>query len=866
MSRYNGYDDDDDDRDDRYDSDHRSTSSGNRNFGKTSNFSTMISEDGRFFGIKLDPMLADRAKNLFPMLLAYVTDKGGDWAIKEFGPKYGRLVGYGIAASEQVVQTGINTHQAVKSLNDLRAAVRPLSKAKGDVNSTSALSGDNEVVANARAKISGIYWQSLVETGVSTIGAVPALVINYKKAKTRVHDYELNRKYEEAKGDPKKLAKILDEELAGSSHALKGINAQEIRAAMDEIVETRRTEYEKKFDAFKSKHERELKTDINAVLDELKKPDANVTGHISKLRRLGVNTQGLSENIEWARRNYRNSPAKQKEEITRVVKEFTGYSDPTKRGRSSSRGSGTYIEDALRAKFVRQHGAFDQTDLEYLTREEQSQLRSNRDISATEKDRIEQQIHKMEDAHKKVEQEKENGKSETSDIKKIIDLGVQLGAGVVREMATKLVGGKTLEKYQKPIALDRILHLRRTIEEANENPSETVPPIPKSNDKDMGYVHYVHEIFQQHQKDSNWPEIGDRFTDNFEKARWDDAAIMELSDAELTPYEYAIKTIAQRVKTGRMDAIALIELVGDKQKKIVHSDGRSFGPHGAGKDDAAIKEAMLKVIDEKTIALHAGHEQTDAQINEKLGNFVFSVADLKKALESKDMDPLYRAFTFTLFSDVVGSDQKLCSRIGISNERCQELRKETTATFHAMLDGAVGVLAEMIENDPEKLDKYLKLTDKEKELIRSLAGRAGEEGKGVADLAANPEELKSLETSVANAAMTLGKAPAEADENGKPKNFWQRVVEATRKPKKKTSERITDEYTEEKIEDTKSIVKSEKSRFDDSDELEDSDRMPDDKEELDDRPQFAGKHGRKMKPGDFKRGRDAKPTPTELGV
>ena len=231
-----------------------------------------------------------------------------------------------------------------------------------------------------------------------------------------------------------------------------------------------------------------------------------------------------------------------------------------------------------------------------------------------------------------------------------------------------------------------------------------------------------------------------------------------------------------------MDAIALIDLVGDKQKKIVHVDGRNFGP-SATRDDEAAKKSIAALVDEKTAALHAGQKHTDEEVNEKLGNFVFSVADMKRALVSKDMDPEQRAFIFTLFSDVVGSDEKLCGKLGISNERCQQLRKESKERFAAMLDGAVGVLADAIENDQEKLDKHLKLTDKQKELVLAVAGRSKEQGKLAGDVVENAKERETIESVVADGVMTLSKAPAEQGEDGKPQNFWQKVVAATRKPK-----------------------------------------------------------------------------------
>ncbi|MGE3714835.1 MAG: hypothetical protein AB7F82_09970, partial [Alphaproteobacteria bacterium] len=61
-----------------------------------------------------------------------------------------------------------------------------------------------------------------------------------------------------------------------------------------------------------------------------------------------------------------------------------------------------------------------------------------------------------------------------------------------------------------------------------------------------------------------------------------------------------------------------------------------------------------------------------------------------------------------------------------------------------------------------------------------LAGRMHEEGKDAVDLAANREEVRTLETVTANAAMALKDAPSK--EEG---TFWQRLVRAASKPLEK---------------------------------------------------------------------------------
>jgi len=740
--------------------------------GKTSSFNTsLLSDDGTFLGMKLSQDMVSKLTLFQATFLDWARRKAEHHGIplaekfskevlghtalesKHFGGKVGNYLGYGVILSNQLLDVGRNIYDSANSLNELRLAVHPLSKIAGS--KAAPLSGTNEVVVNARAKINGMFWQRLTQTATGAIATLPTLLIkiNEQSAENikRAEDLELER----IKNDPKAMAKYWDKKLGFQGVAVD--HESGMQAAKEMAIEGRQKHYLDKYAEFEKANKANVKKDIEKALKI--DPD-NVQNRLKTLENYGIETSNLRHAI-------RHNPNGLKDEIRRFN---DGIKDEIKR----------ITEENLKAKFVRQHGAFDGEWARYYNHGEDRNFSRNREHKATIREQMEQQFAKIEEEKARTEQAKTTlAKShDPHDQTNMGNMAAGLGAGFVAELVTKAFGGKTLEKYKKPIALDRILHLRRTME-TNEEPLAQVPPVTNSDDKDMGYVKYVHSIFQQHQKDCNRADIGDRFVERFDKEHWDDAAIQKLPDAELSPYEYAVKTIAKRIKDGRMDAIALVELVGDKNKKIVRDDGRSFGPRGAGKDDAAVKEAMLKIIDEKTALINAGQQQTEEQVNDKLGNFIFSVDDLKQALESKTLEAGERSFIFTVFSNVVGTDEKLCQKLGINNERCQELRKESKEAFNSLLDGSVSVLADMVESQPELMEK-LKLTNKEKSLIRSLAERSKEEHKNVADLTENREEIKALETVVANATMTLAKEPATADESGKPKNFWQRVVAAAK--------------------------------------------------------------------------------------
>lgn len=739
-----------------------------RSNGNTSNFNTtLLSNDGRFLGMQLSPDMASDFRKFYAVGLDWARRKGEQLGIPlakkiatalgteahkadRIAGKAGDAVGYGIIFSNQLLGVGRNIYDSTKCLNDLRVAVQPLTKAgSGDV---SPLSGGNEVVSNARAKIKSIFWQRLGETATSTLAVLPALAFKWKEQKIRNDQRKTIHEIKEATS-PDEGADILKKRITLGSHSGDEIKGLEVAA--ERLMERERAAYKAGLDSFVSQGRNTVKEKLGTILSEFS--TENVEGPLQALQELRIPVGQLHRDISHLRLH--GDPETADKQIEKLINTFkTG----------AQKSLDYYAKEALTAEYVGQKGAFDDS---YLSSEERRSYRNDRKPTIQEK--LQAEIKEIRDAQRKMHEEEKRQDEKGDEISK---MAAGLGAGLASEFVTQRLIGKGRNKYNQPIALDRILHLRRKLEEAKDNPPEQVPGITgeKGNTKDVSYVRYVHEIFQQHQRDCSRAEIGDRFTEHFDKVRWDDAAVQEMADDKLSAYEYAVKTLAKRIKDGRMDAIALISLVGDREKKIVRDDGRSFGPSGSGKDEAKIKDAIRKLIDEHSMMLHADQKQTDAEINDKLGNFIFSTEDLKQALSSANMDARERAFLFTIFSDVVGSDEKLCQMLGIDSARCKELRAECKENFNATIDGAVLVLAEMIEEKSQGLEK-LKLTDKEKQLIVSLAERVQSEGKNVIDLAENREEIKSLETVVANTAMVLGKDTAAKDESGK--MLWTRIVE-----------------------------------------------------------------------------------------
>ncbi|MFO0389893.1 MAG: hypothetical protein ACK502_09295 [Alphaproteobacteria bacterium] len=753
------------------------TNGGREHFGGTSNFNTIgLSEDGRFFGVKLSQETASQLRTFYPAFLDWARRKGEQYGVPlaekfaakaldykphELGKFRGtaqNVIGYGIILSNQLLDVSRNIYDSAHSLGELNKAVKPLSQSAG----SGSLSGNNEVIANARKKIDGVFWSKLLNTVTGTIATTPALMTKWNEQKAKIDEHELQHAIKDAKGNSDKLADVLQKKISGGTGHTE-LEGADMRIATEKLLDREREAYKKRMEKFVKDNKREVEKELKDVAKDIKV--ANIRSKIRELKHHGVDTSILEKALrEGYDRRVERHVGISDERTAAAIKEFEG---------DMKHSLEHYVDEAVKTKFVRQNGAFDDEQA-YLLNKSGGLERK------TIKEEIERKIHDIGAKQKKPHEEEK-----PHDPNSIGAMAAGLGAGFVAEMATNAFSAKKLEKYEQPVALDLILHLRRELEKAGDACPEMVPGIrdSKQYDRDMSYAQFVHKIFQEHQQDCGRNQIGGRFVEHLEGARWDDAAIQSTPDDQLNAYELAVKTISKRIKDGRMDAIALVGLVGDKRKKIVQDDGRNFGPRGTAKTDEAQKKAIMKIIDEHTIMVHAGHHQSDEQVHANLGDLVFSVDDMKAALTSPDMEPQQRSFIFTVFSNIVGNDETLGKMVGLNAEQIKTLRAESTANFNQLLDAAISVMADMLDQNPQGLDQKIKLTANEKDIIRSLAGRMQQEGKDVADLAANREEVKLLETAVANAAMVLDKNAAGHLEGKKPDSFWQKVVAATKKPK-----------------------------------------------------------------------------------
>jgi hypothetical protein len=364
----------------------------------------------------------------------------------------------------------------------------------------------------------------------------------------------------------------------------------------------RENAYIKKWNEFKAANIESAKTSIGAEISKL--THENYEFQFKTLEQNGVDVSKIKEELKYIYRYSSTDLAKRYPRIAKESKTLTelepevvvtqliadfkknAIGGDIKKGAVAKGRIESLVHDKLKADFVKREGAWDNT---WVT-ESSKQTGYGEQGRKTLKEEFREELKKSDEERRKLEGEllssekkTKSGSDEHGDSKNIQNLAYGVAGGLAKQVVGGLLGDDAKEKYKKPIALDRILHLRRIVEQPKDNPDwkppEEVPPVTtdsgkkggESKEKSMSYTQFVHEIFQQHQRDCKRVDIGERYFSNFEKVRWDDKKIMEMSDNDLTAYEYAVKTLAKRIKDGRMDALALVELVGNPQGKKIET-------------------------------------------------------------------------------------------------------------------------------------------------------------------------------------------------------------------------------------------------------------------------------------------------------
>lgn len=780
--------------------------------------SKLIDENGSFYGLPVSQDTASKLNTFGQMFIPWIRrnlqEKGEPIAQKfaveqmgmeavqamRFGNKAAQAIGWATIFSKQIFDVGDNVMNTMKQLSALNAAARPMQRAGGD-DAGSFASSDNEGLHNARSKINRLFMQRLANTAVSSVSAIPQYLIwRSEDAHKRVIDAK-KAEFEAVKTKtPEEKAKWFKEQMTLKLPGGAMMDSQ-TKAAM---MEMERKEYLENFEKFKSANRSTVEADLTKELKGFEKENQAYKLHNwerygeKSLKHNIYNKEQylLDKEIEYASRSgTKNTEGSE-------INYFQANKDRFEKERESlvktqnKRLEATFkqfVEKELRARYVRQAGAYDDTwKNDMFFGEDKNAYGKNgypqvETIKKQSEDAFKKLTEQLNGTAKEDAAKAQDPKKDEKDQNHVRDGIYGLAGGILGDVVSGMFGGKKLEEFKKPQAIGRVLHLQKVLVKAEGgNTPDVIPGIKynKESEESCAYEKYVHKTFQQHQADSaeegkqGFVEIGERYFEKFEKVKWNSDAIQKMSDDELTPYEYAVKHIAKRLKDGRLDGHAFGYLVFDARNKIVHDSGKDFGPTTVnGKDEAEVKQGIASLLDRVSQNAVAAHSMDEKAVSEALGRFSFSLEDIKTAFGPNGLPEDEKGIFFALISAHMPDHKVLCRVTGMSEAQCEKLRGSFQGQFERMLDAAVLELADMLKNNPAALGG-LELTESEKKLLGAVAGKASKDGTDVTAAVADKKELQAVETVVANAVMAL-------DGPGKPGGFWQKAVARSQLPKEK---------------------------------------------------------------------------------
>lgn len=786
---------DDDDREDDYGRSSPPRGKSGRDDSPSFDSTKLVAEDGRLLGMKVSKDLAGQINTFYPALLTYLSE----WGEKIAGPAAERMArqmgkseaevlrvgghardvtGYGIIFFKPAMEMLGNVWEAGRNTTELSSALKPLGKEGWEC----------ETVQTVKNRTRSIFVQNLTRSATGIVGTFPAWYSKVSKQRVLNEERTRQAEFEEAKKDPKKLAEWFKKE-KGMVH---GADPMMERRALDLMLEEEEKAYRAKFDAFKKSTEAEAAK--KQFREDTRLPD-NVnevsTYSLQKLKRYGVNTDYLQRSLNEAptvsaesKRHGSTYKPKTREEVWREFKENFNRKELKR-----------IEEEAIRAAFVRKEGAWDHNWAQaYDFGVERGGRDSNR--PATIRDHwvktFEERMTAAREGEKTAKASELHAGKSDKDNNHIATLAAGLGAGLASEWLGGLIGVEKEGKNKEPTAwdyIDALKKIQRKALDSGENLPETVSlsePLATSlrdamrvrgdgtPERELSYEIVIHEIIQRNESTRGRPPVHKHDFEHLEQAGWDGKRIAEIPDTELTPYEIAVTRMAKLVETGQLSAIALNLLVGHKKYKVTDVLQQNI-------DDGSKKQGVLSRIDAVMQNYRLRDDVDEEKATRARGGIIITDDQIRAGFGPGGLKGDQRAFTYALLEAVVQNKKELCKITGMNAEQCAALGSEVGPRFNHLMDAAVLEMAAAIRDNPEALEKQIKLTEDERKIIASLAGRVEEGGKDVADAAENREQLRTAQTAVANALMTRPKAEDGQKEPG----FWQRVVDRMRHPRPK---------------------------------------------------------------------------------
>lgn len=702
-------------------------------------------------------------------------NKFSDLEKLRFTSKIGATAAYGAIFAQQIAEAGGSLYDYMKTVNEQRAAITPVMKALGtnaamaQVGSLTGMSG-NEVVDNATRRHNSLLFMRLAQTAASAIGAAPTLYQRHlKQTEKQEARKELEEMLQAKEKGPKALTEYYSKKLG---HTLPTLTNE--AQVLPILIEEQQKAYLERFKAFDTEHSRAVEKEITEALRPSRGGNyAEEPWIVERAKKYGINLPEFKYSPEFMDPADSRRPAKITEYNTRVDKQIKAQLKEA-------------TQNTVRGKFVEQHGAFDRSWAGYLPAESRKDVPILRDeLTKDFKDKLQ----KFEALRTGAAIDETPGSKKKDPIsgEQMSKIGTGLLGGIMGQLGRSIVGGIFGDANPDQVkAWHRIQHLGTVMKQAGDELPARIPALAyegknAAKERDMGYAEYVFSVFNQHQQDSKKAKISMREIQHLlknkaepEKKSGDclapqfisDAEIQKLDDSKLSNVEFMIKHVAQDIRTGSLDPMALVVLVGDPKHKLLQADGKTVGHRGVTGDDKLVRESIKQDLQRWGHTVHTGEAMDEAALAEALTGLTFGAAHVKAALSEQGLPSRERAFMFALIASRVADANMLCRVTGYSPEQCELMHAQCAKEYNALLTAAVDVAAEMA-NQPDKL-QGITLKDDEKALLRKLHSHHDTVA-DVADRVQDASERRSVEAIVANMVMAL-------DHQGERKGaFWAQV-------------------------------------------------------------------------------------------
>lgn len=352
--------------------------------------------------------------------------------------------------------------------------------------------------------------------------------------------------------------------------------------------------------------------------------------------------------------------------------------------------------------------------------------------------------------------------------------------------------GDIKQLSEQSVAMEMIVNLCKQME---ENPSrKTIVAKIDGREREYTIAQYVHEIFQQHQHTRGQSPISARFLEHAirvderggrEGTRevWDEKRLQDTPEEDLSAYECSVKHIASLIGDGKMNSMALIDLVGDRL--IVQSSGRTFGTSAMANlqnRPEELKAALTDVIDGQAVLHSQRFLRSEEDIQQYFADRPFTPQDVAQILNpTQGLQGMERAFFASLMPDEVVEKALMSHGIGEKDARLQtmRMRKEMQGRFENALSAAVEDVVQRIEKNPEMLDN-MHFTQREWKKLQELAAKLPEHPEALQDAMSRAGGFNGVESSIANATVNMLRAGSMSAEE--PGRWTQKILAESEQP------------------------------------------------------------------------------------